>query len=73
MTPEEVAIAAKDLNAKVLLPVHWAKFSLAMHSWTEPIERLLKANETAGLTITTPLIGEPVVLGEQLPHQKWWR
>ncbi len=73
MTPEEVVVAAKELNTKVLFPVHWAKFSLAMHSWTEPIERLLKANETVNLTITTPLIGEPVVLGGQLPFQKWWR
>jgi L-ascorbate metabolism protein UlaG (beta-lactamase superfamily) len=73
MTPEQVATAATDLNAKVLMPVHWAKFSLALHGWTEPIERLLKANETKGLNITTPLIGEPVVLGEQLPYQKWWR
>jgi L-ascorbate metabolism protein UlaG (beta-lactamase superfamily) len=73
MAPEEVAIAAKELNTKVLMPVHWAKFSLAMHGWTEPIERLLKSNETKGLNITTPMIGEPVVLDAQLPNQKWWR
>jgi L-ascorbate metabolism protein UlaG (beta-lactamase superfamily) len=75
MTPEEVVTAAKELNTKALMPVHWAKFALAMHSWTDPIERLLKANETetTHLTITTPLIGEPVVLGETLPTQQWWK
>jgi L-ascorbate metabolism protein UlaG (beta-lactamase superfamily) len=41
MSPEEVAIAASELNTKVLMPVHWAKFALAMHGWTDPIERLL--------------------------------
>jgi L-ascorbate metabolism protein UlaG (beta-lactamase superfamily) len=73
MTPEQVAEAAKLLNTNMLMPVHWAKFSLAIHGWTEPIERLLKASEIKGLNITTPMIGEPVVLGEQLPYQKWWR
>ena len=73
MTPEEVAISAKDLNTKVLMPVHWAKFALAMHSWTEPIERLLDVNKTTNLTITTPLIGEPVVLRETLPTKHWWK
>jgi hypothetical protein len=53
--------------------VHWAKFSLAMHSWTEPIERLLKATQLENFTVTTLLIGEPVVIGETLPDRKWWR
>lgn len=32
MFPEQTAQAAKDLNAKVLLPVHWSKFILSVHS-----------------------------------------
>lgn len=73
MTPEETYKAALEINTKVLLPVHWAKFTLALHAWNEPIERLLKANENGALTITTPLIGEPIVLGSELPKQTWWR
>jgi L-ascorbate metabolism protein UlaG (beta-lactamase superfamily) len=72
MMPEEVAIAAQDLQAKVLLPVHWAKFALSNHPWTEPIERLLKSAD-GKVTITTPKIGEPVRIGDTLPEEKWWR
>lgn len=71
--PEETAQAAQDLKAKVLLPVHWGKFVLANHGWTEPIERLLKASEGRSYTLTTPRIGEVLTLGAAYPQQTWWR
>jgi len=72
MTPEETAQAAKDLNTKMLLPVHWAKFALALHSWNSPINRLVKATNENGVKITTPLIGEPIVLDSIYPNKVWW-
>jgi len=69
MMPEEVVQAAKDLHAKLLLPVHWAKFSLSLHAWNEPIERLLKA--AAGQDVVTPMIGEAITLNKPYPY-KWW-
>jgi len=72
MMPEEVVQAAKDLNAKLLLPVHWAKFSLSLHAWNEPIERVVKAAADFDQLITTPMIGEPFVLNKLLPENKWW-
>jgi len=72
MMPEEVAQAAIDLKAKVFMPVHWAKFTLALHTWKDPIERTTTAAERLGIAITTPMIGEPVVIGEELPKKRWW-
>jgi L-ascorbate metabolism protein UlaG (beta-lactamase superfamily) len=72
MFPEQTAQAAKDLNAKALLPVHWAKFSLSLHSWNEPITRVLAAAKDLNLSVTTPIIGEPVVLSNNLPNTQWW-
>lgn len=72
MQPEETAKAAEDLQAKVLMPVHWSKFTLALHTWKEPITRLLNSKEALNQTITTPKIGEPVMLGKQLPQSTWW-
>ena len=72
MFPEEVAQAAQDLHAKTLLPVHWAKFSLAMHPWNEPIQRLTKAAVEKNLNVTTPKIGEPLVVNERYPKSVWW-
>lgn len=69
--PEETFLAAKDLKAKVLMPVHWAKFPLANHAWNEPIKRL-KAAATDEIKLTTPMIGEPVVLDSLYPNKVWW-
>ncbi|WP_082111744.1 MBL fold metallo-hydrolase [Spirosoma radiotolerans] len=72
MFPEEVATAAQDLRAKTVLPVHWAKFSLANHAWTDPIERFTKRATEQKLDFTTPMIGEPVVVEAQYPKSRWW-
>jgi L-ascorbate metabolism protein UlaG (beta-lactamase superfamily) len=64
--------AGIDLKAKVFLPVHWAKFTLALHPWKEPIRRAVKHAELLNMAITTPKIGEPVVLTESLPVTRWW-
>jgi len=73
MMPEEVAQAAKDLNAKLLLPVHWAKFSLSLHAWNEPVERVVKAANEINQSITIPMIGEPVTLNKPVAQNKWWQ
>jgi L-ascorbate metabolism protein UlaG (beta-lactamase superfamily) len=73
MMPEETAEASRDVKANVLLPVHWGKFSLSLHPWEEPIERLVKKAEELNVTITTPMIGEPIIIGEKYPLSKWWR
>ncbi len=73
MMPEEVAQAGVDLQAKVLMPVHWAKFTLALHPWKEPMDRLTKKAALLGVKLTTPVVGEPVVLNEVYPAQQWWK
>ena len=71
MSPEETALAASDLNAKCFMPVHWAKFRLSIHTWAEPVERVLKKANELGIDCVTPRIGESFSLG-LLPQQKWW-
>ena len=73
MMPEQTVQAALDLNAKLLLPIHWGKFSLSLHPWTEPVQRVLKAAAQKNLRVTTPMIGEPVILDEIYPDKKWWK
>jgi L-ascorbate metabolism protein UlaG (beta-lactamase superfamily) len=72
MFPEQVVTAAQDLRAKALLPVHWGKFALAYHAWNEPIQRLVESAATKELRVTTPKIGEPVVIGTTYPQAIWW-
>ncbi len=72
MMPEQTVQAAIDLHAKALMPVHWGKFALSMHAWDEPIKRVLKAADDVQLNVTTPMIGEPVILDEVYPSKHWW-
>ena len=73
MMPEQTAQAAVDLRAKVLMPVHWGKFTLALHPWNEPIERVRAKAEELNVPLATPRIGEPVILSGPMPISTWWR
>ncbi|HEY1040335.1 MAG TPA: MBL fold metallo-hydrolase [Bacteroidia bacterium] len=72
MKPEETAQAAVDLNAKILFPVHWGKFALAFHHWKEPVERVVKKAGELNVKLTTPMIGEPIILDKEYPSDPWW-
>lgn len=72
MFPEQTAQAAKDLGAKILFPVHWGKFILSDHAWNASIERVGVAAGQLGVRLTTPKIGEQIVLDKVIPNGKWW-
>jgi L-ascorbate metabolism protein UlaG (beta-lactamase superfamily) len=73
MMPEETVQASIDLNARVLMPVHWGKFTLALHPWKEPIERASKHAAALKVKLATPQIGEPIVLHDLIPQREWWK
>ena len=73
MMPEQTVKAATDLRAKLLLPVHWAKFSLSLHAWNDSPKRVSARAQTLGMTVTIPMIGQPVVLNESCPNLPWWQ
>ena len=52
--------------------LNWGKFVLAFHDWNEPISDLKKIMEKQDIKLTTPLIGEPVVLDSVYPDKVWW-
>ena len=73
MMPEETAQAAVDLKSKLFMPIHWGAFTLAFHNWTDPAERVTKAAKELNQPITTPKIGEPVIIGAiDYPTARWW-
>lgn len=73
MMPEQTVQASIDLKAKVLMPVHWGKFTLALHPWNESIERATKAADSLQVKLTTPKVGEPIIIDKLYPSEKWWR
>jgi len=74
MMPEETAQAAVDLRAKLMMPIHWGAFKLALHPWTDPVERVTKKAKELGLATATPKIGEQIILSDSVdyPKETWW-
>lgn len=74
MLPEESVQASADAKAKYIMPVHWGAFTLALHSWTEPIEKAMhKANEL-NIPIVTPAIGQIFTIKEPIGEfAQWWK
>ncbi len=80
MLPEQSAQAGIDVRAKIILPIHWGKFDLSTHEWTEPVRRiktaLNKHNETLSeedqVQLATPRIGETFSV-EEFSQAEWWK
>lgn len=74
MMPEETAQAAIDVKANLFMPIHWATFTLALHSWTDPVERVTAKAQELNAPIFVPKIGEEIIIGavEQKEQTQWW-
>ncbi|MEO7394576.1 MAG: MBL fold metallo-hydrolase [Chitinophagaceae bacterium] len=72
MMPEETVQATIDLKAKSLLPVHWGKFTLAMHAWNDPIKRVSAKARELNILVHTPLIGQLFTLDGHFHSTSWW-
>ncbi|MBN2663734.1 MAG: MBL fold metallo-hydrolase [Bacteroidales bacterium] len=73
MLPEQTILAHSNLKGRYLLPIHWGAFALSVHSWTEPIERVLKAAEETKNKILTPEIGELTQDFDNFKQKMWWK
>lgn len=72
MMPEESVTAAKDIGASVAMPIHWGAFKLALHTWTDPVERFVKESDKRGQQYITPAIGYRYQLNGKYSNSAWW-
>lgn len=73
MMPEETAQAGIDVKAKVIMPIHWGAFKLAMHPWTDPVVRVTNKARELKLKTVTPTIGEFIYLANPASNNgDWW-
>lgn len=70
--PEQAVLAHQLVRGQVMMPVHWGLFDLALHGWTEPIERVLVAAERVGVPIVAPRPGASVELADAPRVDRWW-
>ncbi|EIA08092.1 MBL fold metallo-hydrolase [Flavobacterium frigoris] len=71
MYPEESVQAALDARVQNCMPVHWAGFALAQHSWKEPVERFVEKAESEKLNFIVPAIGS-LFNSKTTESLKWW-
>lgn len=79
--PEQAVRAQQMLRGRLLLPIHWGLFNLAMHGWTEPIERVVAEAERRGTALLTPRPGQVIDIGAagsggdtaaRPSPERWW-
>jgi L-ascorbate metabolism protein UlaG (beta-lactamase superfamily) len=76
MNPEDTVRAHLDVaeaDSGLLVPIHWATFRLAPHPWAEPVERLLRAADPAGVHVVVPRPGQRVDPETGRPFDPWWQ
>jgi len=71
--PDNALKALSLLGGAPFLPVHWGTFSLAMHAWDQPAERLLELAPGADVQLVMPRLGEPVEPSHADQVTPWWR
>ncbi len=70
--PEQAIEANAVVRSRLFVPIHWGLFDLAMHGWTEPVERVLTAAEAASATVAVPRPGASIDPISPPPVERWW-
>ncbi|MBL6279490.1 MBL fold metallo-hydrolase [Micromonospora fiedleri] len=73
MFPEEAVAAHVDLRGGLLVPVHWATFNLALHDWSEPVDRLWAEAKARDVRLAVPRPGERVTVDDPPSVDGWWQ
>lgn len=74
MKPEDSIQAHLDVRGKNMMLIHWGAFTLAYHSWTDPVERAVRTAKEKDVSLIAPKIGETVLLNGTIPTPvPWWK
>ncbi|WP_275294138.1 MBL fold metallo-hydrolase [Amycolatopsis sp. La24] len=73
MTPEEGVAAHLDVRGGLLVPVHWATFTLAMHTWSDPADRVWREAKANDLPLAIPKPGQRIDASAPPPVDGWWQ
>jgi len=67
------AVKAHAMLGGLFMPIHWGTFSLAMHAWDQPVERLLEIAPQTGAPLLMPMLGQPIEPVHIERITPWWR
>jgi L-ascorbate metabolism protein UlaG (beta-lactamase superfamily) len=71
MGPEKATQAHLALRGKVMMPIHWGTFNLALHPWREPVELVQQYAKEKNITLFLPKPGVPTEVNGAYNSQ-WW-
>lgn len=71
--PVNAVKAHLDLKGKILLPIHWGTFTLALHEWTAPIEELITEAGSKNIALMLPRPGQPLSAPNMEFNSEWWK
>jgi L-ascorbate metabolism protein UlaG (beta-lactamase superfamily) len=72
MGPENAANAHLALKGKIMMPIHWGTFNLALHAWKEPVEKLMGFAKQKNIELFLPEPGKPTEVNGQSYNSSWW-
>jgi len=70
--PVNAVKAHLDLKGKILLPVHWGTFTLALHKWDEPVKELITEANSKNVALMLPRPGQPLSFPNMEFNSRWW-
>ncbi len=70
--PEQAIRGHRMLRGDLFIPIHWGLFDLALHGWTEPMERTWAAAEKAGVRFVAPRPGAVIDVDAPPTPERWW-
>jgi L-ascorbate metabolism protein UlaG (beta-lactamase superfamily) len=69
--PDAAVRVHQQVGAKVMQPIHWGTFNLALHAWDQPVVRLQEAAAEHGVALSVPLVGQVVDPSAPVVHDFW--
>lgn len=72
MGPDNAGDAHLALKGKLMMPIHWGTFNLALHPWREPVELIQSFAKNKNIQLFLPKPGQPTeVVGAHTTE--WWK
>jgi L-ascorbate metabolism protein UlaG (beta-lactamase superfamily) len=72
MGPDHASNAHLALKGKIMMPIHWGTFNLALHDWYEPIEKLVGYSKQKHIELFVPEPGKPTEVNGAY-NSEWWK
>ncbi len=68
------ALGGADAKKRgLMMPIHWGLFDLALHSWRQPIERMVQLAGEKGILLWAPEPGRPTEVNAGVEvRSNWW-